>query len=178
MVRAETGSTSVPSCRADDRPQITPAMYWLWAVIGLMIVPAAKAETARGTRTSRVMAWTRTSTKWAPKEREATSLRPPAPRKNCTLPWYRPAAAEVVGPPRGRRGRKTAVAQPPVATLDVDAERAGDRDGHRGVCPRADLMPRQPNGCLALRRERQARRRGGDVGRVAGRSAAIADQPV
>ncbi len=42
-------------------------MNWLWAVLALMIVPAAKALTVRGVRTSRVRLWMRTSTKWAPK---------------------------------------------------------------------------------------------------------------
>ncbi len=37
-------SISVASCRAEDRPQIAPPMNWLRAVIGLMMVPAAKAR--------------------------------------------------------------------------------------------------------------------------------------
>ncbi len=50
-------------------PQIIPPISWLRAVVGFMIRPAAKAETARRTRTSRVRACTPTSMKWAPNER-------------------------------------------------------------------------------------------------------------
>src|ERR1700716_2953240 len=43
-----------------------PPINWLRAVVSFMIRPAAKAPTIRGTRISRVSAWTRTSTNSAP----------------------------------------------------------------------------------------------------------------
>ena len=52
-----------------------PPMNWLYAVFELMMVPAAKAETTRGTRISRVKRCTRTSTKCAPNAYAVTSVR-------------------------------------------------------------------------------------------------------
>ena len=74
------------SCRAEDSPQITPPISWLRAVMGLMMVPAAKADTARAMRTSFVRLCTRISTKCAPKEKVTTSLRR-VPPMFAICPW-------------------------------------------------------------------------------------------
>ena len=55
-------------------PQICRPCIWLHAVSGLTIVPAAKAPTMRGARISRVSAWIRTSTNWAPKAKAIASF--------------------------------------------------------------------------------------------------------
>jgi hypothetical protein len=46
---------------------VIPPMNWDRAVRGLMIRPAAKTPSSRGTRISPVSAFTRASANWAPK---------------------------------------------------------------------------------------------------------------
>ena len=77
--RPRSSSSSVASNSADAMPQIMPPRYCDRAVRGFMMWPAANAPVMRGTRISRVRAWTRTSTISAPNANIVLSSPAPPP---------------------------------------------------------------------------------------------------